>query len=1478
MKTNSCTEDTLIGTQAEGAHDEERHLNKPVVTGQLKEQTLKDPQLPVRWYGPIFNPSGYASEAIDFLLPLKARLNIGLKHQNPVYSEKFVEGLAPSVRENLFDMRNRFDSLNGGITVDHNPANGFLRPPDADYCIGRTMYETDRIPPQWVAACNRMDEIWVPSHFNVETFANSGVERDKLIVIPGSVDSNFFDPRKHEILELPNKASYNFLSIFEWSSRKAWDITLAAYLREFSAADDVCLYLRTYQFSRPDGDPAEALWREIREFAATLDLGNREWPRIELLTEQVASNQLPCLYKAADCLVGISRGEGWGRPQHEAMSMGLPVIATNWSGNTEFMTDDTSILIDYELIDARGLEPELWHYRAHRWAEPSEIELRHSMRKLYSDPEKGKAIGARARSHIVANYSREAVAKKVLARLAQIEQKITNPSLPTLRKCSNMALTLAKDSFIEKTDTVAPLKLAWEGSFLDHGSLSHVNRELTEQISRQRGINLTRVGKNAVPANAEKDLHRFARSLKPRAKGDTQITIRHSWPPDWSQVQSGLRIHCQPWEYGTLPTQWVEEAAKVDQVWAYSEYARRVYVDSGVDPKKVKVVPLGINPDRFTADATPMPLPTEKGFKFLFVGGTIHRKGVDLLLQAYLESFDSGDDVCLVIKDFGGASFYKGQTMTDEIKAAQMRPNAPEILHLDCEIADADMPGLYTACDCIVHPYRGEGFGLPVLEGMACGLPAIVTGGGATDDFAFEPYAWRLPAIRERMGNKISGMKLDGNGWLLQPCLESLQTFLRKAYADPTMVSDKGKAASHYVRHHWTWERAAQIAIRTARQAWENLLEKDRQTQVRRSRSADIVLPEVARLGELSGARDLLTKKQLKQAWQAVTAAIQLRPFHPEAWTMLAEIAREARHAGIAKDCASKARAMAPGYHHARKVEKSLRKSRQADQQPWMQIPASADRLSVIMIAKNEAGFIGDCLQSVKDVADQIIVVDTGSTDETVEIAKGHGAELHHMSWGDDFSAARNESLAHARGSWILFIDADEELMPEGIEELQSAMARSDTLAWRIPIVDAGREHLGKNHVPRLFRNAPGLFFKGRIHEQVSLSIESRRIQWGLQHRMGGPTLFHRGYQDEVVKSRNKRARNIRLLDRALEESPNDANLLMNLGMELASMGRGEAALEQYREAFTVFQLAGKELQAPELREALVTQFATHLLGHGQNKSALSILNSPVASASALTATQEFLVGLAHLRLSKHKTAADAFRKSLKKRHLSSLTPASEQVVNGGVDHCLAICLAKMEDEGAEKHFEAALSQKPDSISIGVDFARYLNNKGNTIRALQLLHGLLGNDEEHLPVWQTGAAIAIKQADTIEFATEWIAEAERFYPKDKVIQRQKAELLMLTNLCSEALKIWQDLAKNKTIEALSASVLCSLVSDRHIDCPKNLEKPVSAAFIAWYRRLLSFGQETVIERINSRIKVLGQSLPTAKERLQSAFKEAHSAN
>lgn len=1439
-----------------------------------------DPKLPIRWLGPVFNPSGYASEGIDFLLPLADRLDIGLRHQSTLYSDKFVDGLAPDIRTTLFELRDKFPSLHGGITISHNPANGFDRPADADYCIGRTMFETDRISPGWVSACNRMDEVWVPSAFNVETFANSGVERDKLVVMPGAVDSNFFDPDQHEPLPLPNRAGFNFLAIFEWSSRKAWDVLLAGYLREFSAEDDVCLYLRTYQFGKPDGDPAAALWREIREFAETLDLGGRPWPRIELLTAQVASHDLPRLYKAADCLVGISRGEGWGRPHHEAMSMALPVIATNWSGNTEFMTEDTACLIDCVLNEARGLEPELWHYKGHNWADPSETQLRESMRRLQSDVEEANALGQRARAHVVQNFNREAVAKKVIARLSEIERELKTPSLGRSSRREEAQFT-PPDKQGLPTST-ATLQVAWEGSYLDFGSLSLVNREITKELAAQEGIKLTRVGKNALPKNADNGLREMARHLKPRARNNTQVTIRHNWPPDWSESAAGLRIHCQPWEYGVLPADWVEQVDKVDQVWAYTDYVRRVYIDSGVDPAKVKIVPLGIDPDRFTPAAKPMELATRKTFKFLFVGGTIHRKGVDVLLQAFLDAFDIEDDVCLVIKDFGGNNVYAGQTMADQIRSAQTRPNAPEILYLDSELGDEDIPGLYTACDCLVHSYRGEGFGLPVLEAMACGLPAIVTGGGATDDFATDEYAWRIPALRSRLGNDVGGLKLDGNGWMLEPDVDALKHRLCEVAADPIAARSRGEAASEHARNHWTWKRSAEIAAAQIHEAWQAKCAAAEEIAERRSRTGAIDLPAVARVGELSQAAALLLDKKHEDAWQTTLNEMVKRPFHPEAWLTLARIALDAGDVTTAKQCLADAERIAPGYGPARKLSKSLRKKKGSSRICWPEIsarlrPGADPRLSVILISKNEEQFLDDCLGSVKDVADQLVVVDTGSSDRTMEIAKRHGADVHEFKWTGDFSAARNESLAHARGDWVLFIDADEELSAEGADELRNAMQQSDALAWRLPIVDVGREHLGRSFVPRLFRNAPGLFFVGRIHEQVSSSVEARREEWGLQNRIGKATLRHKGYQESVVSDRNKVARNVRLLEQAVEEFPNDANLLMNFGLELAKAGQIRAALEQYAEAFEVFRLQPDAARTPELREALVTQYATHLLGQNLNAETTVVLESAIARAVPLTASQEFLLGLARLNLGRYKDAARAFKACLKKRGEPTLTPVSSHIVKGGPDHCLALCLAKLKDSRAGEHFEKALEQDAESIPLHIDYARHLAEHGKPVEGIELLHQVIGDAAENLPVWQAGGNIALGQPELLEFATEWTTEAQKYFPSDPIVIRQRAEALMLSGQCAEALPLWEQLLSRGGATTIGAVMICLTVTGRELNCPAAIEHPVSDAFIQWYRRLLECGNETTANELNRALPRFATALPFAAKVLETAIDEAVSA-
>ncbi|MDE3076352.1 MAG: glycosyltransferase family 4 protein, partial [Chloroflexota bacterium] len=286
---------------------------------------------------------------------------------------------------------------------------------------------------------------------------------------------------------------------------------------------------------------------------------------------------------------------------------------------------------------------------------------------------------------------------------------------------------------------------------------------------------------------------------------------RHAWPPVFERPKEGKWVMIQPWEFGSLPKSWVGPMRdEVDEIWAYSNAVRDVYVDSGVPGEKVFVVPLGIDPHKFTPQAPPLPLRTRKSFRFLFVGGTIWRKGITLLLEAYWRAFRREDDVCLVIKAMGQDSFYRGQDAAEAIRRVQADPSAPEVLYLTDPLPDRDMPSLYTACHCLAHPYRGEGFGLPVAEAMACGLPAVVTKGGACDDFCSDDTAYWVPAVRR-------GIQLEeepaGTPWVLEPDVAALQAQLRRAYESRAETAERGQRASDFVRKHFTWDNAAAAAL-----------------------------------------------------------------------------------------------------------------------------------------------------------------------------------------------------------------------------------------------------------------------------------------------------------------------------------------------------------------------------------------------------------------------------------------------------------------------------------------------------------------------------------------------------------------------------------------------------------------------------------------------------------------------------------------
>jgi tetratricopeptide (TPR) repeat protein len=234
------------------------------------------------------------------------------------------------------------------------------------------------------------------------------------------------------------------------------------------------------------------------------------------------------------------------------------------------------------------------------------------------------------------------------------------------------------------------------------------------------------------------------------------------------------------------------------------------------------------------------------------------------------------------------------------------------------------------------------------------------------------------------------------------------------------------------------------------------------------------------------------------------------------------------------------------------RMEAAVRKV--ADIQPSEDVGIT---LSACMIVKNEEKHLQRCLKSIQGLVDELVVVDTGSTDRTVEIAETYGAKLGYFEWCDDFSAARNESLRLASGHWALWIDADEELDPESWSAIREGIIRPQYGGHFISIVNYMSEDNEADqyvHCPvRLFRHLPEIRFVSRIHEQIMPSI----IEMGLPFaNLGRARIYHYGYQAASMNEKNKLDRTITMLEREVRDYPEDPFHWFNLTNAYAAGAR----------------------------------------------------------------------------------------------------------------------------------------------------------------------------------------------------------------------------------------------------------------------------------------------------------------------------------
>ena len=367
--------------------------------------------------------------------------------------------------------------------------------------------------------------------------------------------------------------------------------------------------------------------------------------------------------------------------------------------------------------------------------------------------------------------------------------------------------------------------VAFQGEFFAYNSMAVVNRELARALLAYPDVAPSIVPDEPAPEPSVAADPRFAtlRERMRRGVPSCDVLIRQSnGAADFRRVDgAGAIVQILPWEYGTLPRAWVDglRANGTGEVWTPTEYCRAMFLHAGIAPERVAVVPNGIDPERFSPDRAiePYPLPTRKSFTFLYIGGALPRKGVDVLLAAYRRAFGRDDDVALVLKLFGTRSFYQLEDAGASLRAFAADPGAPELVVLDDELTDEDVVRLYRTCGALAFPYRGEGFGLPMLEALACGLPVIATAGGAADAFLDDDVAYRIPAKRVPLSGAVRGEALAGAGWWLEPDVEALAATMRHVVAHGDEARAKAARGVERARREWTWDRAAAVAAERLR-------------------------------------------------------------------------------------------------------------------------------------------------------------------------------------------------------------------------------------------------------------------------------------------------------------------------------------------------------------------------------------------------------------------------------------------------------------------------------------------------------------------------------------------------------------------------------------------------------------------------------------------------------------------------------------
>jgi GT2 family glycosyltransferase/glycosyltransferase involved in cell wall biosynthesis len=289
--------------------------------------------------------------------------------------------------------------------------------------------------------------------------------------------------------------------------------------------------------------------------------------------------------------------------------------------------------------------------------------------------------------------------------------------------------------------------------------------------------------------------------MRARPKDSNLTQVVYSQGDAFTKNSGRYKIGYTMLEADGLPRDWVSQANQMDEVWTPTSWGARTFADSGVR-RPIHVIPLGFNPDYFHPDIKGHR--ASRRYTFLSVFDWIERKAPEVLLRAYVEEFKSADDVVLLLKVFNHDPYFDLQRNVRDLTAGSDAP--PVVLMLNQHIAPHQVGCLYRSADCFVLPTRGEGWGIPILEAMACGLPAIATDWGAQRQFFHADIGY--PLRTRGLVPAVARMPYYAGLRWADPDIEHLRYLMRYVYEHPMEAREIGAKAAAEVATKWTWAHA----------------------------------------------------------------------------------------------------------------------------------------------------------------------------------------------------------------------------------------------------------------------------------------------------------------------------------------------------------------------------------------------------------------------------------------------------------------------------------------------------------------------------------------------------------------------------------------------------------------------------------------------------------------------------------------------